>query len=131
MIIITDQMKDAMNNDSVQLLLEVSTIFNGILPDTVNTDEKITGQSVSFTIIESDYICKIIMLKISLIYIKDIIVRAEYDIDVTDATDLAFCNKAKPAVCSCLSLKNKVCVFEKVRNHALKFSAKLQNVQKV
>ena len=128
MIIITYKMKYSMNNDPVQLFLEVGTVLDGILPDTVNTYEKITGQPVTLAIIESDDVSEVIMLKIFLIDIQDIIVRTEDYIDITDATDLAFSYKTKPAVIHCLTLENKVCVLEKVRNHALKFSAKLQNV---
>lgn len=74
MIIITYKMKYSMNDDPVQLFLEVGTVLDGILPDTVNTYEKITGQPVTLAIIESDDVSEVIMLKIFLIDIQDIIV---------------------------------------------------------
>ena len=74
MIVIPYQMKHPMNNYPVQLFFKVSSIFNRIFADTVYTDENIAGQAVTFAIIESNYICEIIMLKKLLIYVQYIIV---------------------------------------------------------
>ncbi len=63
MIIIADKVKNTMNNHSIQFFLEFSTIFKGILTNRIDTDEKVTRQLFTFTIIECYYICKIIMLK--------------------------------------------------------------------
>ena len=131
MIIISDEMKDAMNDHPVEFIFEISSILDGIFTDRIYTDEKITRKLVSLAIIESDDVGEIIMLKIFLIDIKNIIVRTEYDRYVADASDFAFCDKTKPAVIQGFSLENEICVLKKIRNHALKFSAKLQNVQKV
>ena len=74
MIVITDQMKDTMDNDPVQLVLEFSSIFKRIFTDTVDADEKVTRESVPFAIIEGDDVCEIIMLKVLLVYIQDVVV---------------------------------------------------------
>jgi hypothetical protein len=124
-------MKNTMNDHSVEFILEVSSIFYGIFTDRIHAYEKVTGKTVTFTIIKCYDVCEIIMLKIFLVDIKYIVVRTEDDRYVSDASDLAFSYESKPTVIQGFSLENEVCVLKKIRNHALKFSAKLQNVQKV
>ena len=72
-------MKNTMNNHPVQLFLEIGTIFDSILSDSIDTDKKVAGKFVTFAVIESDYISKVIMLEIFLIDIQNIIIRTEYD----------------------------------------------------
>ena len=117
MIIITDEMENAMDYDSVEFFLELGSILDGIFTDTVDADEKITGKSVALAIIEGDDVSEIVVLEILLVYIENVIVGTEDDGDVSDATDLAFCDKSEPAVCSCFSFENEVSIFEIVRNH--------------
>ena len=117
MIIVSDEMKDSMNNYSVQFLLEFSSILWSILPDTVYTDEEITGKSVTFAVIKSYDIGEVIVLKIFLVYIQYIIVGTEDDRDLTDSSDLAFSNKSEPAVIQSLTLENEVCILKIVRYH--------------
>ena len=124
MIVITDQMKDTMDNDPVQLVLEFSSIFKRIFTDTVDADEQVTGESITFAIIEGDDVCEIIMLKLLLVYIQDVVVGTEDYRYVTDTADLALGNKSKPSVVQSLSLKNEVGIFKVVRNHVLIFFCK-------
>ena len=56
-----------MNDDTIQLILEIRSVFDGIFSDSINTYEEISGKPVTFTIIESNYIGEIVMLKILLI----------------------------------------------------------------
>ena len=114
MIIIADEMENAMNYDSVEFFLELGSILDSIFTDTIDADEKITGKSVALAIIESDDISEIVMLEILLVYIKNVIVGTEDDGNVSDATDLAFCDKSEPAVSKSLSLKDKVCILKKI-----------------
>ena len=118
MIIITYKMKKTVNHHPVQFFRKFSTILDGIISDCIDTDEKITGKSVTFAIIESDDVSEIIMLKIFLIDIKNIVVRTENYGDVSNATDLAFGYKAKPTVIQGIALENEICILEIVRNHA-------------
>ena len=73
MIVVTDQMKYTMNNHPVQLILELGTIFDSILPDSIDTDEQVSRKFITLAVIKSDDICKIVMLKILLIYIQYIL----------------------------------------------------------
>ena len=130
MIVITDQMKDTMDNDPVQLVLEFSSIFKRIFTDTVDADEKVTRESVPFAIIEGDDVCEIIMLKVLLVYIQDVVVGTEDYRYVTDAADLALGYKSKPSVVQSLSLKNEVGIFKVVRNHVLIFFLQIYEMYK-
>ena len=107
MVIISYKMKKAVDNDPVQLILELSSILTGIFPDTVDTYKEISGQSVTFTIVESNDIGKIIVLEISLVYIQNIIVRTEDYRYVTRTLYLALGNKPQPPVIKCLAFKDK------------------------
>ena len=128
MVIITDEMKDTMDNDPVQLVLEFGTIFESIFTDTVDTDEKITGKSVPFAIVEGDDVSEIVMLEVLLVYIEDVVVRTEDYRYVTNATNFAFSNKSKPSVVQSLPFKNEVGIFKVVLNHIPLFFANLRNV---
>ena len=112
MIIIADQMKDAMDDDSIEFLLEFGSILYRVFADAVDTDKKITRQLIILAIIEGDDVSEIIMLEILLVYIENIIVRAEDDGDVSYTADLALCYKSKPTVIERLTFKDKVCVFK-------------------
>ena len=114
MVIITDEMKDTMDNDPVQLVLEFGTIFESIFTDTIDTDEKVTGKSVPFAIVEGDDVSEIVMLEVLLVYIEDVVVRTEDYRYVTNATNFAFSNKSKPSVVQSLPFKNEVGIFKVV-----------------
>ena len=107
-----------MNHHPIQFFWKFCSILDGIIPDRINADEKVTGQSISFAIIESNDVGEVIMLKIFLIDIKNIIVWTEYYRNVSNTTDLAFCYKTKPTVIQGFALENEICVLEIVRNHA-------------
>ena len=112
MIVITDKMKDAMHDDPVELILELSSIVDRILPYSIHTDEEVSGKFVPFTVIESYDVCKVIMLEVLLIYIQYIIIGTEYNGDVSDTADLALGDKAEPSVIQGLTFKNEISVFE-------------------
>ena len=98
MIIKTYQMKQTMNNNPVKLVGKLSSVKFGIVFDRVDADEQITGQYISITLVERNYIGKIVMLKKLHIDIEDVIVGAEYDIYVAETADFALCNKLKPLI---------------------------------
>ena len=118
MVVITDEMKYAMDDDPVEFLGKFSTVFDCILTDRIHTDEEVSGKTVPFTIIEGDDVCEIIMLKIFLVDIKNIIVGTEDYGYVTDASYLALSDELQPTVIQGFSLENEISVFEIVRNHA-------------
>ena len=81
MIIIAYQMKNTMNDYTVKLILKCSSEEISISPYGINAYEKITGKNVLFTIIKSYNVRIIIVLEKFHIYIQQVIVRAENDID--------------------------------------------------
>ena len=107
-----------MNDDPVELIGKLSPILDGIFPDRIDTDEKITGKSVTLAIIESDDIREIIMLKIFLIDIQYIIVRTEDYGNVSNPSYFTLGNKPEPTIIQGFSLENEISIFEIVRNHA-------------
>ena len=118
-----------MNNDPVQFFGKITSIERGVFPDRINTDEQISGKTVSFTIIKGDDISIIIVLQILDIHIKNIIVRTKNNGDVTKAPGLAFGNKLKPAGSQSFFLERKLDIFIKIGNHNLKIYAKLVNLR--
>ena len=69
-----DKMKKTVNDDPIQFIFEFSSILKSVFTDRIYTYEKITGKFIAFTIIKCDYIGKIVVLQIFLIYIQYIIV---------------------------------------------------------
>ena len=63
-----------MNNHAVQFILEFSSVLKSIFTNSVYTDEQVARQTVTFTIIKSNYISKVIVLKIFLINIQNVVI---------------------------------------------------------
>jgi hypothetical protein len=95
-IIITDEMQKTVDNNPVKFVLKRGPVINGIFADGIDTDEKIAGKTVAAAIVESDDIRVIIVLEILEINVKDVIIRTENDGNITEPTDLAFCDSFKP-----------------------------------
>ena len=74
MIIITDEVQDSMDYYPMQLLLEFCPVLDRVFTDGIYTYEKITRQLVTFAVIKGNDVGKIIMLKILLVYVKNVIV---------------------------------------------------------
>ena len=64
MIIISDKMKKTMNDDTVKLILKFSPILDSILSNTIYTYKEVTGKTVTFTIVKSNDVSKVVMLEI-------------------------------------------------------------------
>ena len=120
-VVVTNQMKKTMNNDPVEFLIELGTIFNGILTNGVDTDEQISGKLVSLTIVKSNDVSKIVMLKVAHVDIEDVIVGTKDYVNITDGPDFATSDKFQPTVCSKFILENKLDIFTIVPDHASKF----------
>ena len=96
MVIISDQVEQAMNDDAVQFIIEFGSIIQSVLADRIDTDEKITGQDIPFTVIKCNDVCEIVMTKIALVDVQDIIVRTKNDIDRSQLTDFTLGNQFQP-----------------------------------
>jgi len=120
-VVVTNQMKETMNDDPVEFLIELGTIFNGILTNGVDTDEQISGKLVSLTIVESDNVGKIVMLKITHVDIKDVIVGTKNYVNIADSSDLTAGDELQPAVRGQFILENKLDIFTIVPDHGSKF----------
>ena len=95
MIVISDKMKKAVDDDPVQLILEFGSKLDGIFTDRINTNKKVSGKTVPLTVIES---YKIIVLKILLIDVKHVIVRTENNRYIPYSTYFALGRKFQPLV---------------------------------
>ena len=63
MIVITYKMKNTVNDDSVKFGIEICFIEICIVPYSIDTDEKVTGKNITLTIIESDDVSIVMMIK--------------------------------------------------------------------
>ena len=61
MIVIADEMEDAMDDYAVKLIVELGSVEDGILTDGINADEKVSGNPVALAIVESDNVREIIV----------------------------------------------------------------------
>lgn len=112
MIVISDKMKKAVDDDPVQLILEFGSKLDGIFTDRINTNKKVSGKTVPFTVIESYNIRKIIVLKILLIDVKHVIVRTENNRYIPYSTYFALGRKFQPLVRSTTVAEFKVSVLK-------------------
>ena len=121
MIIVADEMKNAVNYHTVQLILELGSVKMGILPYTVDTDEQISGKSISRTVVESDNVSIIVVLEIFKVNVQNIIVRTEDDRYITYHAYLAFNYSLKSLPTQSLALEYKSSVLFEEPYHRPKF----------
>ena len=89
-------MKQTVNNDTIQLIIERRRKFRGIVTNRIYTDKEIARKNIALTIIKSNDISIIIMLKVLHIDIEDIRVRTENNINITDIPLFGLGNKIEP-----------------------------------
>jgi len=119
MVIIANKMQNAMNNDPVQFLIKSGIVKNRIFPDGIDAYEEVPRQNVFFAIVKCYYVCEKIMIQISDVYIKDIIVRTEDDIDFAQSSHFTLSHHLEPSIVQSLLLEFKLYIFTKIRNHNL------------
>ena len=74
MVVITDEMENAVNYDPVEFIVKLCSVLEGILTDRIDTYEKISVKLITLTIIKSYYIRKIVVSEITLVDIEDIVI---------------------------------------------------------
>ena len=121
MVVITDKMEESVDYHPVEFLIKLGPIFQGILSDRVDTYEKVPGQSVPFTIVESDDVSEIVMLKVTHVHIQDVVVGTEYYVNVSDGFDFAARNHFQPTVVRLFVLENKLYILAIIPDHDQKF----------
>ena len=112
MIVISDKMENSVDDHPVKFFFEIGSEFNGVFPNTVHTDEKISGQYLSFTIIEGYDVGEIIMLKILHVDIENVRVGTENDIDLTDAAFLSLGNCLQPSISEPPDIEFETCILK-------------------
>ena len=78
MVVITYQVQQAMNNDTIEFIRKFGSVKTGIFANGIYTDEKVTGKPVSLTVIKGNNVRVIIVVQIFYIDIQNIIIGAEY-----------------------------------------------------
>ena len=117
MVVVTDQVQDAMDNHAIKFVLELGPIEGGVLPDGIHADEQVAADSVALAIVERDDVGEVIVLQVLHIHVQDVVVRTENDGNVTQAPDLAFGNQFEPAVGKPLLLEGKFRILGEIRDH--------------
>ena len=117
MVVIPDQVQQAVHDHPVQFVGELDTVEHGVLPDGIYGDEKVAGEVVSFTVIEGNDVGVIIVLQIFYIDIQNKIIGAEYNRNIAQALGLALGDELEPAAGEPLLLDGELRIFGKVRNH--------------
>ena len=131
MVIISDQVQNAMDDDPVQFIIELGSEIQCVFTHRIYTDEKITGQDVTLAVIKCNDVRKVVMSKIALVYVQDIIVRTKNDIDRSQLTDFTLSNQLQPTGRKTLGFEQKRSIFKKIADHIKpKISANLQLLYK-
>ena len=87
-----------MNDYPVEFVLKLCSVLYSIISYCIYTYKKISGKTVTFTVVKSYNIGEVVMLEIFLIHIKNIIVGTENNIDLANPSDLTFSDKSKPFI---------------------------------
>ncbi len=117
MVIITDKMKEPVNDNPVKFLFELGPIINGIFPNGINTDEKVAGNDRFIGIIERDDIRKVIVAQILKVDFEDVRVGAKDYIDFAETAYFAFGDQLKPGIIESPVFILKLDILKKVPYH--------------
>lgn len=129
MVIITYEVEKTVHNHTMQLIFELCSIIDCVFTHRVHTDEQITGEYVTLTIIKCDDISEVIMLKILHIHIKDIIIRAEYYVNITYPAYFTLSYSLKPLPAKHLLLELEFSILCKVSYHDFKIEHKSTTIK--
>ena len=129
MIVITDQVQQAMYHDTMKLIVKLGPIFMGVLPDRIDANEQVSGQGLALAVIKSDDVCEIVMLKVTHVHIKYIIVGTEYYVNIANLADLASGNHFQPAIIRHLVLQDEFHVLCEIPYHSTMFAKTVTNLQ--
>ena len=118
MIVITDEVEETVDHHAVEFFFEFNSIFTGILPDGIDTDEEIPGQGLALAVIECYYVREVVVLEVSHIDIEDIIVRAENDGNVSEFLHFTSGDHLEPAVVELLVFEFKLDILAEIPYHS-------------
>jgi hypothetical protein len=118
MVVVSDEMKDAMYHYPVQFLIEVCFIESGILPDGIHADKQIAGNLLTLAIVEGYDIRKVIVAQILNVDIQDVRIGAEYYVNIAETPDLAFGHEFEPGIVETPVLILEFYILKKVPDHS-------------
>ena len=101
-----------MNNHPIKFILKLSSKLGGIFPYGVHAYKKVSRETVTFAVVESDDVSEIVVLKKLLIDVQNIVVGTENYGDIPYSENLAFGRKFKPLVCFPPVTESEVSVLE-------------------
>lgn len=91
-------MENTVYDDSAKFGIEICFIVIGIVPYSIDTNEKVAGKNIPLAVIKSDDVSIVMMIEGPDVDIENVRVGTENDIDLTDAAFLSFGNCLKPSV---------------------------------
>ena len=122
MVIVTDQMKQAMDDDPVEFGFEGCAVKGGIVADGVDADEQIARQGIPFAIIKGNDVGIVLVPEITDVHVKDVRVGTKDHGQVADLPALYFRHLFQPAVGEPFLTEGKNDIFAKVLDHVPIFS---------
>ena len=105
-------MKNTVDNDSVKLGIESCLVKCRIVPDSIDTDEKVTGKNIPLAVIKSDDVSIVMMIEGPDIDIENVRVGTENNIDLTDAAFLSLGNCLQPSVSEPPDIEFETCILK-------------------
>ena len=119
MVVVTNQMQHAMDNDPVEFIRELRPVKSGIFTHGINADKEVSAEPIPLTVVKGDDVCIIIVFQIFYIDIQNIIIGTKYNRYISQALGFTLCNKLEPTRSKAFFLKRKSNVLCKVGNHLL------------
>ena len=105
-------MKNTVDNDSVKLGIEICLVKCRIVPDSIDTDEKVTGKNIPLAVIKSDDVSIVMMIEGPDIDIENVRVGTENNIDLTDAAFLSLGNCLQPSIGEPPDIEFETCILK-------------------
>ena len=89
-------MKDAVDDDTMKLVIIGLVEFLGIAAHGVKGDDDVAIKDISLIVVEGDDICLVVMTKILLVDLQDFLVADEHVTYLSDLTAMGGCHSLNP-----------------------------------
>lgn len=89
MVVITNQMQEAVDDDAVKFIGKGGSIKGGVFAHGIDRDEKVSAKGIALAIVKGDNVRVIIVLQIFYIDIQYIFIGTKYNGNVAELLALA------------------------------------------